>query len=390
MRTRRLYIAALVTVAATVAAAIGAGAQVPTVPTVPTTTSTTRPPTSTTSTTRPPGTTTTVPPGGGGGGGGGQTTVPPGGGDGPTTGGDSATPGRGVVPPEAQAQMDAVKRSGSNNTSRLLDALRPLQDLGFTEEEAIAAGFGQFPVAGYATWSHDWLYPRFVPSFHMHEGTDVFAEMGTPVRAPVDGKVRITNGAIGGLAVYVIEPDGTYYYMSHLNGIADGLVEGKAVKVGDIVGFVGDSGNAKGGAPHIHLEIHPQGGGPIDPKGILDSWVAQATAAAPALIGKHLQSLPRAVVTTAVTRRLADGGSGAATSPGPARSQLLWASAANPGGGPLLLAEAEVAGAARRLDWDEVARQQEADALAWKADREAARRLIEPFTPPGVLDLFTG
>lgn len=392
MPNRRLAAAALPAVAALVAAwSVSASAQVtiptsttPPPPTLPTsTTSTTAPPT-TTSTTRPP-TSTTAPPGGGGGPSG---TVPPGGG--PAQGGDSADVGQGTVPPDAQALIDAVKRTPANNTSRLLDALKPLQDLGLTEAEAISLGFGQFPVGGYATYSHDWLYPRFVPSFHMHEGTDIFAAMGTPARAPVDGVVKITNGAVGGLSVYVTTADGTYYYLAHLSGLAEGVVDGLVVKTGDVVGFVGDSGNAKGTPPHIHFEIHPQGGGPVDPKAILDGWLADALARVPALIGERAANVPRAVVTTSITRRLSDGGSGFGAPAGPARSQLLWASSANPAGGALRLAEAEASGAARRLDWDEVARLQQARALRWQADLARAHRLIDPLVPPAARDLFTG
>lgn len=259
-----------------------------------------------------------------------------------------------------------------------------------TEAQAIAIGFGHFPVAGYATYSHDWLYPRFFPTFHMHQGTDLFAEMGTPARAPMDGVVKITNGIVGGLAVYVTAADGTYYYMAHLSGLADGVVEGLVVKTGDIVGFVGDSGDAKGGPPHIHFEIHPRGGPAVDPKAILDGWLAEALAHVPALIGERSANVPRAVVATAMTRRITDGGGGFGSPVGPARSQLLWASSANPTGGALRLAEAEAAGAARRLNWDEVNRRQQAQALRWKADLARAHALLDPITPAAARGLFSG
>jgi murein DD-endopeptidase MepM/ murein hydrolase activator NlpD len=206
----------------------------------------------------------------------------------------------------------------------------------------------------------------------------------------MDGVVKITNGIVGGLAVYVTTPDGTYYYMAHLSGLADGVVEGLAVKTGDIVGFVGDSGDAKGGPPHVHFEVHPQGGPAVDPKAILDGWLAEALAHVPALIGERSADVPQAVVATSVTRRLSDGGSGFGAPAGPARSQLLWASSANPAGGPLRLAEAEAAGAARRLDWDEVTRVQQAKALRWQADLARAHRVIDPLVPPAARGLFSG
>ena len=92
----------------------------------------------------------------------------------------------------------------------------------------------------------------------MHEGTDVFAERGTPVLAPTAGRVKITNGSVGGLSVKVVQPDGTYWYLAHLEAVADGIEEGTEVVAGQVVGTVGDSGNAKGGAPHVHVEVHPR------------------------------------------------------------------------------------------------------------------------------------
>ena len=73
-------------------------------------------------------------------------------------------------------------------------------------------------------------------------------------------------------------PDGTYFYLAHLSGLVEGFTNGMAVRTGDIVGYVGDSGNARGGAPHLHIGIYPHGGPPIDPKPVLDQFLAEATA----------------------------------------------------------------------------------------------------------------
>src|SRR5439155_13217369 len=90
----------------------------------------------------------------------------------PTT--TTTTPGSKTVPPDAQAQINAVKRTPPNSTAALIQALSALEDFGLTPQEAINVGFGHFPVAGMANWSDDWLMPRFTPSFHMHQGNDVF------------------------------------------------------------------------------------------------------------------------------------------------------------------------------------------------------------------------
>lgn len=363
----------LIATGALITGSLTARAQVPTVPTLPeesTTTTTTTAPSSTTTTTAP----AVVPPGDGGGGGGGGDDQ--GGGDGgqggqpppepaPAPAEPSYDAGDGVgepagreVPPELQALIDGVARSRANNTARLLDALAPLRDLGLSEEAAAVMGMGRFPVAGYASFVDDWWFPRWVPELHLHEGTDIFAEAGTPVRASFDGIMRQVEGPIGGLAVYIDLPDGGYVYMSHLSAFAPDLVSGQPVRTGQVVGYVGDSGNAKGGKPHLHFELHippePVAAGtpvpPVNPKPHLDAWIEDAVAAAPGVIAAYQASRPRALLTTGLTRRLADGSGTFAAPSGPPRAQLLWASSANPSGGALALAEARAAALSRRLD----------------------------------------
>lgn len=172
--------------------------------------------------------------------------------------------------------IDAYPRTPPGTTRALADALDTLPPL------VASAAFGRFPVGGLATWSHDWLFPRHRPSFHLHEGTDVFARRGTPVRSPAAGTVRVSSSGTGGRAVKVVQDDGTYWYLAHLQAVH--VATGDEVGVGATVGSVGDSGNAKGGAPHVHVEVHPHGGEAIDPKPLLDRAYADALAAAPAAI----------------------------------------------------------------------------------------------------------
>lgn len=333
-------------------------------------------------------------------------------------GGDGGPPPPGtpqVVPPDVQAMINSIKRTKPNNTSKLLQALRPLMDLGMSEQEAIAVGFGRFPMAGQANYSHDWWFPRFVPTFHLHEGTDIFAAAGTPVRAPATGVLRQATGGSGGFSVYVTEPDGSYYYMAHLAGFRDGQVSGQTVKVGEIVGYNGDSGNAKGGSPHVHFEIHPAptktvttGKGknavtrtvtvpvrpgavlpPVDPKPYLDTWLEDALAAVPRLIAEFESSRPRAAISTGLTRRLGDGRSAIFAAPStPPRAQLLWASSASPSGGALQLAEAEAAEAAEELDWSTLARQEAARAQEWERADAPVRSVVRRITPGPLASLL--
>ncbi len=78
------------------------------------------------------------------------------------------------------------------------------------------------------------------------------------------------------------------FYLAHLAGTAPGLMEGATVATGDLVGYVGDSGNARGGLPHVHFEVHPGGGGPVDPKPILDRLLADAEGVVPSLLDAYV------------------------------------------------------------------------------------------------------
>lgn len=90
-----------------------------------------------------------------------------------------------------------------------------------------------------------------------HEGQDLFAPRGTPVRSATPGLVyRIDDLSLGGLSVTVVGGGGRRYFYTHLDGVAEELREGQRVEVGTLLGFVGTSGNAAGTPPHLHLGVY--------------------------------------------------------------------------------------------------------------------------------------
>ncbi len=278
--------------------------------------------------------------------------------------------------------LDDRVRSGDSSTAELLDALRPLTALGFSETEAFTLGMGRFPLAGLATWSDDFHDPRYNPTPHLHQGTDIWAAFGTPVRAPADGVLQYTDEAVGGKSAYVTTADGTYYYMTHLGGFAPDLSTGDSVAQGTVVGFNGDTGNASGGPPHVHFEIRPGGGGAVNPKPFLDQWVADALAAAPAFFGGQQATNPRILLATGELRRFDVPPS--ATSERAAKSPLLWSSSVSSGGAVLRLAEVEAARMALRVDWTGRALQAQATADERHRAEQRAVNLLSRLTPAGL------
>lgn len=123
-----------------------------------------------------------------------------------------------------------------------------------------------FPVAGQDyTYFDDFGAPRHQGS---HEGTDIMADKGTPLVAVVDAtvdRVQRTERGLGGLYVWLERADGTEYYYAHMAAVAPGLREGQSVRAGDILGTVGNTGDARHGAAHLHFEIRPRGVGSINP-----------------------------------------------------------------------------------------------------------------------------
>ena len=299
----------------------------------------------------------------------------------------SPVPGGQTVPPEAQAIINSVLRTGSNNSLALLEALKPLADQGLTAEEAALLGMGQFPVAGEAYWSDDWYHARFTPAFHLHQGTDIFAARGTPVRAPVEGRVEFQSEGAGGLAAYVTAPDGTYYYMAHLDRFASDVRSGQTVKQGRVVGFTGSTGNAEGGSPHVHFEIHPRGGGAVNPKPTLDKWVADAIKAVPGLLGAYETGLPRPLTIAGMLRRLDAGSLGGPTSgDGP----QLWAKSVRRENGAVRLTPIAASGGGGEVAWDPMASRDEVRALDLVRAQQLARELLAPLTPKVLARATTG
>lgn len=137
--------------------------------------------------------------------------------------------------------------------------------------EVVIRGF-VFPVAEPYSFIDSWGFPRMVGTQyeHGHQGVDIMAPFGTPLYAVERGILtRVGTDVLGGTKLWLKGQSGTYYYYAHMQAFAPGVVEGAVVNAGDVVGTVGNSGNASGGAPHVHFQVHPGGGEPVNPYGLL-------------------------------------------------------------------------------------------------------------------------
>lgn len=116
-----------------------------------------------------------------------------------------------------------------------------------------------------------WGFPR--SGGRRHQGTDIMGPMGAPVYAFTDGVIaRHSNSRLGGISLYLRGDDGNTYFYTHLQGYAAGGAVGNRVSAGEHIAYNGDTGNARGGAPHIHFERHPGGGSAVNPY----PWLAAA------------------------------------------------------------------------------------------------------------------
>ena len=121
-----------------------------------------------------------------------------------------------------------------------------------------------FPSQGRCSFADTWQQSR--PGGRQHEGVDIMGVKGLALYAVVDGTVTRMYGAeavLSGNALRLTASDGTYFFYAHLDSFAPGIAVGSVVKAGQIVGYMGATGNA--GSPHLHFEVHPKGGAAVNP-----------------------------------------------------------------------------------------------------------------------------
>jgi murein DD-endopeptidase MepM/ murein hydrolase activator NlpD len=136
-----------------------------------------------------------------------------------------------------------------------------------------------FPVYGTVAFGDTYGAARGDVSGGWHHGDDIFAPLGTPILAVAHGTVfSVGWNKVGGWRLWLRDDAGNEFYYAHLSAYSPFAVNGAIVDAGDVLGFVGDTGDARGTPDHLHFEVHPVGllglgyDGAVDPTPYLDSW----------------------------------------------------------------------------------------------------------------------
>jgi hypothetical protein len=190
---------------------------------------------------------------------------------------------------------------------------KPSTSSSTTKPTPVSASRFVFPVVGRVQYTNDYGAPR--PQGR-HEGNDIMAPRRALAVAAEAGKIKFwTHSATAGCMLYLYGKSGTTYLYIHLNNdltngndnrgkcvagtsYAPGLKDGAKVQAGQLLGFVGDSGDANGVATHLHFEVHPHDGGPTNPYPYLNRAYRPLFAVLPT--GKFTLSASATVVSTAL------------------------------------------------------------------------------------------
>ena len=177
-------------------------------------------------------------------------------------------------PPKAPTASKAVTRAGAPEPGTGIPVRQPPQ-----VTPRLTAGGYVFPVYGPSSFVDSFGGPRSDVSGGWHHGDDIFAPLGAPILAVASGTVfSVGWNAIGGNRLWVRDGQGNLFYYAHLSAFTPLAINGNKVNAGDVLGFVGNTGDAQGTPTHLHFEIHPVGliglgyDGAVNPTTYLQAW----------------------------------------------------------------------------------------------------------------------
>jgi peptidoglycan LD-endopeptidase LytH len=162
-----------------------------------------------------------------------------------------------VAPEDANTVAPGTVAPGTVAPSTLAPVITPVPTIGVS-----TGGRLRMPIDGVSVDAMKGGFYETRGSSRPHEAVDLLAPRNTPVHAVEDGTIaKLFNSKAGGITIYETDPTGRLvYYYAHLERYADGLHEGQHISQGDVIGYVGTSGNAPKNTPHLHLAVFETGG----------------------------------------------------------------------------------------------------------------------------------
>jgi murein DD-endopeptidase MepM/ murein hydrolase activator NlpD len=183
-----------------------------------------------------------------------------------------ATGGEGVLVLVAVLAALVLAAPHAHTLRPIVDRLRQTGALGSLPLPRPPSGGGVCPVRGPVRIGQGWGAPRD-GGRRRHQGIDLLAPAGTPLVAVADGRItRASNRdlGLGGISLRLTDRKGTSYYYAHNQRNLARI--GQQVRAGQVIALLGASGNARGGPPHLHFQIHPGGGRPVNPNATVRRW----------------------------------------------------------------------------------------------------------------------
>jgi murein DD-endopeptidase MepM/ murein hydrolase activator NlpD len=162
------------------------------------------------------------------------------------------------------AKLEARSKATVAKLTRTFEKAKQVADklAGFNPTHLVNGRWESCPVSKPYSYVDSWGAPR--SGGRAHKGTDIMNPLGNNVHAIVDGVIsRQTNSSLGGISLYLRGDDGNEYYYAHLMRYESHV--GQRVKAGELIAINGQTGNARFTAPHVHFEVHPGGGTPVNP-----------------------------------------------------------------------------------------------------------------------------
>ncbi len=152
---------------------------------------------------------------------------------------------------DAEKATETPKKDGDLGSS-----VPPVRDIPYNVFPKLTAGRYVFPVYGAASYTNTFGAPRANTGWH--HGEDIFAPLGAPILAVADGIVYSVGwNDVGGLRLWLQDRAGNEFYYAHLSAFSPLAVNGAQVRAGDVLGFMGNTGDAEATPYHLHFEIHP-------------------------------------------------------------------------------------------------------------------------------------